>query len=369
MAKSLPRWALAWEDSRARVFFKGVPMALLWVDGFEGYGDSDVQEVSTTLARRGYSVNSSRLYLHEDGRFNGFSLNPGGDNSAWFRTPALTTDDTFIVCFALKFESTIGTSTFCRMFSVDQVGMQIAVNSDGTFDMYRGGTFMKRSTANPCKAGLWCWVEFKVVCDNSSGSYELRVNGDNILSDSGIDTQVNQSYHDQVQFRGTGDGRFNSPRIDDLFIMDSTGAKHNDFIGQRRVLPIFPSGDTADVDWTASPGPNHYDMVDEQSPDADSTYVESDTTGEEDIWEYDDISGFDSIEALTLMTNVKVSDVTPYDFITVVKSGGTKYDSAAETIGNVDYLIKDRLMTEDPDTSSAWTQNGINNVEMGVEVG
>jgi hypothetical protein len=152
--------------------------------------------------------------------------------------------------------------------------------------------------------------------------------------------------------------------------MDGSGGSYNDFIGQRRVQVIVPDADTADVDWTPSAGSDHYPLVDDLDPDDDTTYIEDTVTDNEDIWKYEDITGFDSsVDALSLITDVRVTDVTPYDLKTVVKSGGTKYDSAAETIGGTDYLMKDRLMVDDPNTGSSWTQNGINSVEMGVKVG
>jgi hypothetical protein len=344
-------------------------MALLWVDGFEGYSQVDGQQIYQELGRR-YSIGGVYIRAQNDGRFGGWSACVAYNNVTWFMTPSLTTDDTFIVCFAVKWLSSIGTDRFCEMWSDGTRGMGIRVLSTGEVDIYRGTTFIERSTLSPIKIGKWHWIEFKVVCDNSAGSYEVKVDGVTVLSASGVDTQQNLAYHDQVIFRGTGSNSSNTPRIDDLFIMDGTGGSYNDFIGQRRVLAITPNADTADVDWTVSGGSDHYALVDDLDPDDDTNYVEDSVTDEEDIWEYSDISAFDgSVDALSLITGVRITDASPYDLKTVVKSGGTKYDSSAETIGNSDYAMKDRLMVTDPDTGSAWTQNGINNVEMGVKVG
>jgi hypothetical protein len=341
-------------------------MALLWMDGFEGYDDAWNVDCQGVVARR-YAVGSSRIRL-ESGRFGGYSLVPHY-TSSWIQTPVLTTDDTLIVGFALRFWGIPNNCHFFWMLSEGTQGMGIGVDDSGVVRVYRGGSIIAESTEILIRSNKWVYVEFKVVCDNTNGSYELRINGETILSDSGIDTQQNQPYHDQVFIRGYQYSASYTPHIDDYYICDSTGSKHNDFLGQQRISPIWPNADTADIDWTPSAAVDHYTLVDEVDPDDDSEYVEDTVTDNEDIYEYSDISDLDIVEAVCLCTEVRVTDVTSYDLKTVVKSGGTKYDSAADTIGSTEYLTNLRLMADDPDTGTDWAVSGVNGLEMGVKVG
>jgi len=343
-------------------------MALLWTDGFEGYGDTDGQAVADALARR-YTVVGTHA-VKDDGRFGGWSLQPNAKNYT-LTTPSLTVDDTLIVCFALKFPNYIDRiqSWFCDLFSSGTVGMRIGADADGALRVYLAGVELKRSAPSVVNTKRWHWLEFKVVCNNTTGSYELKVDGTSVLFDSGVDTQSNLAYYDQVMLSGVDRSSSETPRFDDLFIMDSTGVDHNNFIGQRRIVAIVPDGDTATVNWTVSGGANHWELVDDLDPDDDTNYVEDTVNTNQDRWTYEALADIDNIDSLCLITDVRVTDANTYDLITVVKSGGVEYPVNAGTIIVNTYAMHDRLMLVDPDTSVAWTQGGVNAVEMGVEVG
>ena len=344
-------------------------MALLWFDGFEGYGDSADERVENEMARR-YTTNNY-LEIKDDGRWgSGWAIQPEYQNCD-FTTPSLTTDATMIVCFAFKLPyDDIWYHPFCIMKTSDTDGMSLSCLVDGTLVVKRGTTELGRSNLSVINFKRWHWIEFKVVCDNTTGSYEVRVDGNTVVSDTGVDTQVGASaYHDTVELTGMSIWTVKTPRFDDLIIMDGSGSSYNDFIGQRKVEAIVPTSDTADIDWTTSGGSTHYVLVDDLDPDDDTNYVEDTVSANEDIWGYSDLSGITSVDALCLITDVRVTDATPYDLKTTVKSGGTKYTSIADTISSTSYAMKDRLMVVDPDTSIAWTASGINSAEFGVEVG
>jgi len=344
-------------------------MALLWMDGFEAYGDTNNERVQSILGRR-YSVNN----LHEvkdDGRWgSGWAIQPEYFNCD-FTTPSLTTDDTLIVCFALKWPGNeVGVGYFCTLISSGTEGMKLSCSNAGEIIVTRGATVLERSNLSVINFKRWHWIEFKVVCDNTTGSYELKVDGNTVCSGSGVDTQENLAYYDQVMLEGLTISTIKTPRFDDFIVMDGSGSDYNDFITQRRIVALKPDGDTATVDWTTSSGNTHYTLVDDlDAPDDDTNYVEDTVSTNQDRWTYEALTTIDSIDALCLLTDVRVTDANTYDLTTVVKSGGTEYTANAGTISSTSYLVTDRLMTVDPDTSNSWTQSGVNSVEMGVEVG
>jgi hypothetical protein len=344
-------------------------MALLWFDGFEGYGDTADERVQDAMSRRYTTQNY--LEIKNDGRWgSGWAIQPEYQNCD-FVTPALTTNATMIVAFAVKWpDDTMTWNSFCIMRSGGADGMGVSCINEGTLIVRRGTTEMARSVPGIFNFKRWHWVEFKVYCHNTAGTFEVKVDGNVILSATGVDTQVGATaYHDAVKFTGMNISTVKTPRFDDIVVMDGSGSEYNDYIGQRRVETIVPTSDTADIDWTTSSGSTHYVLVDDLDPDDDTNYVEDTVSANEDIWGYGNLSLVSTIDALCLHTDVRVTDATSYTLKTTVKSGGTKYTNSGDTISSTSYAIIDRLMLDDPDTSSAWTESGINAVEMGVEVG
>jgi len=54
--------------------------------------------------------------------------------------------------------------------------MGIGVDDSGVVRVYRGASIIAESTKILIRSNKWVYVEFKVVCDNTNGSYELRIN-------------------------------------------------------------------------------------------------------------------------------------------------------------------------------------------------
>ena len=61
---------------------------------------------------------------------------------------------------------------------------------------------------------------------------------------------------------------------------------NNDFLGNVKVVPLFPSGDTATLQWTPSTAGTHYTLVNETKDNDDTSYVEDATSGQVDLWNY-----------------------------------------------------------------------------------
>jgi len=100
-----------------------------------------------------------------------------------------------------------------------------------------------------------------------------------MLNVSGIDTQQSgNAYATQAGFGG-GANVGGTYDYDDDILMDTSGSTMNDFIGDKRVLEQFPTGDGATMQFTPSTGIDGYAMVDEADPDDDTTYIEDATVG------------------------------------------------------------------------------------------
>jgi hypothetical protein len=64
-----------------------------------------------------------------------------------------------------------------------------------------------------------------------------------------------------------------------LFCYDGTGSFNNTFLGDRRVITLFPNADTVQADWTPVGSGTGFGAIDEVSPDGDTTYISAGLPG------------------------------------------------------------------------------------------
>ncbi len=338
-------------------------MALLWVDGFESYGTSNGSAPSPTgILTRQYTVGTESSMDIEEGRLgSGHSLESYGTN--YIKTPVLTTNDTVVVGFA--FQPRYISTDVMYLYDGSTEGMGLFF-SYGKLQVYRGSTLLKVADFE-FSLNNWYWIEFKVKCNDTIGTYELRVGETDVASDTGVDTKAgSNNYHDNVRLT-TSTAATN--RYDDFYICDGAGAVNNDFLGNVSVTTLFPSGAGFTTDFTPSAGAN-YENVDEQLIDEDSTYNESSTSGHKDTYAYGNVgAGLSNIKGLQINTLCRETDVTSYSLVTPIRSNATDYDDSAQLIGTTDYVFKRRVAELDPNTSAAWLEAAVNAAEFGIKVG
>ncbi len=340
-------------------------MALLWVDGFESYGTSNGSAPSPTgIIARQYTVAYESSMDIEEGRLgSGHSLEIG-ISSDYIKTPALTTNDTLIVGFAFKLMDDGLDLMYLYDGGTEGVGLTF---SNGYLSVNRGSTLLEIADFH-FSVNNWYWLEFKVKCNDTTGTYELKVGETVIASDTGVDTQAgSNAYHNRVQL-GQGGGTQRA-RYDDFYVCDGAGSVNNDFLGNVSVTTLFPSGAGTTTNFTPSAGAN-YTCVDEQLINEDTDYVESSTAAHKDTYAYDNVgAGLSNIKGLQIDTLCRETDVTSYSLKTPIRSNATDYDDSAQAIGTTDYVFKRRIAELDPNTSAAWLEAAINAAEFGIKVG
>ena len=338
-------------------------MGLLWIDGFEGYGSSVGGAPAPTgiIGRRYPTISGESGMDIETGRYGDYCLEII-DYLAYLQTPHLTTDATLVWGAAVKMTGfAVTPRQLVDFFALTQLGMNLRTQSDGTLTMYLNTTPLATSLAQ-LATGIWQYLEVKIVTHDSAGSYEVRLNGVDILSDSGLDTQADgTAYHTGVRLR-TGFGI--TTQWDDMYILDGTGSANNDFLGNRQVCPLRPDGDGSTNDWTPLSG-NNSENVDEVQLDEDTSYNETNTLNDVDYYDYAAASGLTTIDGVQITSEVKVT-AGSMDFVTLIKSDAAEVESNPETITSTSYITKTHLIEEDPNTNTAWTQTGLNAAEFGV---
>lgn len=344
-------------------------MALLWIEGFEGFGTAlNFRPLPTDILSTKYPVISNEFADLElrTGRLSGFAMSSEA-TAGYFQCPSLTTDDTVVLGFAFR---NPGNNDYpaIALHSLEDRGMNVFVDGPaGELRVYRDGSLLGTTSGLGMVVGDWYYIEFKVTTHNTTGSFELRVDGANVLSQSGIDTQPGaNAFHDTFRCRGSGG---DDPEWDDIYFLDSTGSSNNDFLGDVQVVGISPNGDDT-ANWsTSTPSANHYQNVDDNPCDEDTSYVQESTADTTDLYDYEDVSPSGAIIGVQVNTVCRETDANGFELVTPVESGGTQYDDTPQPVTSVDWMTVSRVLEEDPDTSSPWAVAGLNAAKFGVKIG
>ncbi len=340
-------------------------MALLWIEGFENYGDTAglAPQPSGIMSRKYPIINRENFFDLEVGR-NGWCLEIFA-SADYFQSPPLTTNATLVCGLAFNLGSGLPVtfpSNIIAFFEGANNGINIRVLTDGTIRAYRSNTILGTST-NTLGSGTWYYIELKVLTDNSAGTVEIRVNGATWLNLTSQDTQPDSNaYHNAVRF-GTTNA---TSRYDDIYILDGSGSANNDFLGNRKVVALDPDGAGDNTDWTPSAGSNYQNVDDGDEVDEDTTYNETSTDADEDLYTYGDLPGVTaSVNGVQITSEARVT-AGSMDLSNVIKTGTTTDAGSAETITSTSYVTTTRVEEQDPDTVAAWTPSGVNGAQFGI---
>jgi hypothetical protein len=317
------------------------------------------------MSRRYPVISGESSFDIETGRLSGYCIK-FGSASTYIQTPAINNDNTIIVGVALKFIGYETNNAFLRLYDGATSGIGVFLTATGELQIKLGSTVLGTTVGSALLLDTWYWLELKVLVDNAAGAYELRIGESTVLSDTGLDTQVGaNAYYDAVRLSVPYTST-STPSFDDFYICNSAGTTNNDFLGNVKVLAIFPDGAGTVNDFAPSAGAN-FTCIDEQIVDDDTSYVESSTSGNKDTYNYEDISDF-NIKGIQINTDCRETDASSFTIITVIRSDSAYYDDGGQSIGTTDYVTK-RLVSEiDPATSAAWLYTSLNSAEFGIKV-
>jgi hypothetical protein len=246
--------------------------------------------------------------------------------------------------------------------------LTLTTNASSGFTLYRGtasGTVLGSTSGPVLSNGVWAYIELKATINNTTGAYEVRVNGDSVLSASGVDTQNSaNATADQVSFNSGLD-----TYIDDVYILDGTGsAPHNDFYGDVGVYPSLPSGAGATAQWDASAGSN-YQCVDDATPNGDTDYVSTSTLNEIDTYAMGNITPTTGTVFGVIRYNyARKDEAGPRSIADVIRSGGVDYANATNHALSTSWQYFTDVYEQNPDTSAAWTISEVNAAEAGQKL-
>jgi len=209
----------------------------------------------------------------------------------------------------------------------------------------------------------------------TNGMVEVRLNGVTIISasDSATTNTENKEFSFVALTCGSDNPHGVTTYIDDWFIWDDSGAWNNSFLGDRRSFLLPPNQDTNLADFEPSEGSFGYKMIDEDSPDDDSTFIfaEADLlsgsplSGTSEFEIENAAAGVSLISAVMVVSRAAKTDETSAELSTSINSGSNSVSSAAHTL-TTSYQYYSDVYEYDPATIANLTRDGVNSLSVSV---
>jgi len=359
-------------------------MALLFYDGFEGLNAASANVAGITM--RWANVNDSGTVLLNDlspPSPSGYAYRPGASTTAYIER-SFTASVSGIVGFRLlPFQASGAISSgvpFLALIDGSSVHLQLYFTSTNALEVRRNTTVIATSAAGTINtaAPSWVYVELKYVIDDTDGGVWIRVNGVDVLrvgayavSPTTLDTRDGGAAQVSIiRIRSTSAVILSRASFDDVYICDLTGsAPYNDFLGDVRVLEMLPDAAGDSAQFTPDSGNNWARVNETPGHNSDTSYVESDTGGHEDLYSTaNPSSSATTVYAAKVVTVARKTAAGDRALELSLKSGST---TDRVSIGNLTDSYAEYTSTYllNPDgTPGAWTIAALNGVQIGQRV-
>lgn len=328
-------------------------MALLHMDGFDTYADA------AALATGGFYSTVTSLFLSNGGRFGGGALNPNG-NKSWVDRNVTPGSTTLWTGFAYRYETGSATGyTTLGVWFYSTIGIETVFGlrgSDGVVALLRGSTVLA-SGPSTLKDGAWHWIEVKNTFSSTAGAMELWIDGVQTLTVSGVSTRSNASATGISAVRIGCDVSATSFRVDDWYILDTSGAAPNARLGDSRITTLVPTNDASPNQGVPSGGTAHFALADELPFNASDYLTLDNTVGYEERFgisalPYDPTA----IHAVQVRACAWKSDAGAANAKVGVVSGAAQASGAAAPLLTTALAQISGTFVVNPDGGAAWTK-------------
>ena len=157
--------------------------------------------------------------------------------------------------------------------------------------------------------------------------------------------------------------------MDDLYVLDGTGAINNNYLGDVRVDAEFTDADGATNLFVPNTGAASFTHVDDPLPDGDTTFVEAGNIADRDLYSVDTASlgtVIHGIQQNVLARKTDAGTVT-VDVISEKPSGtGEKVRNTETASDNYKYHLS--ISELDPDDNTSWNDAKVNATEFGFKI-
>jgi hypothetical protein len=352
-------------------------MALRHIDSWDHYATANRAAKGWTFTYAGASPGDEGCTIGAYGRnsTNGLRGRNGavsGKSSRATLGVSNTSGATAIMGFAFRIDAGVPAADFCvcQVFRGSTELISVTCSATGTLSVRRGdreATILSTSVSTITHSTFY-FIELKVTLHDSTGVYDLKVNGTTYTSGSGVDTLVSgAATWDGIGLGGTNIGQNYSIDFDDLYVADGSGGVEDDFLGDHRIVCVVASsGNGGNTDWSPSTGSDHGALVDENPPN-ESDYNQSGTAGQRDTYNFAAVGVSGTVKALQTLRYIKAEAAGVRSVAPVIRISSTNYDGTTQALGS-DWTYHREIYRQNPATTAAWTISGIDGAEFGAKV-
>jgi hypothetical protein len=354
-------------------------MTVRFSESFEGMATGHGTPISDALVQRGWlesigtSFNTTFTNFIRTGT--GCAILAAADHMRWYSGGV---EDTFIFCFAWGTENQGAVAyEICQLEYNDgathNLQLSVFMNFARGIDVYRGtrasGTLIGQTLEPVIVVGAINDIQIKVKISDTVGTLDVKVDNVSKISETGIDTNNGAgNIINQIHFRRDGEAVTAGSRfVDDFYIMDTAGTKHNDFLGvEARVYYFQPDRDITTA-WTPLGGGDSYVEVDDLAPDDDTSYVSTATNGARVVVGVTNANE----DAITEVFTVEVAgswrlEQGGADQIKLVNELSSAVQLSAALAGTTQYQTENQLFEDDPNGFD-WTPAKVIAMGIGAE--
>jgi hypothetical protein len=337
-------------------------MALLFMDGFDHYGNPDSQVVY-----KGWTYDWTATWdMATVGRFGyGYCFRVTG-NYGWIKKNLEVNKSTIYFGGAIKktgLNTPVVSTTYNLLEFRDESDVRqvaLCINANYGINAYRNTTLLGSSADDVFIDQHWQYLEVKVTISATVGEVTARINGTQVLNLTSQNTKNVGDYIRYFVLRCVHND--NDSLWDDLYVDDSQ------FHGDCRIKTFVPdSVSSTNNDFTASAG-NKDDCVDEAPPTDDTDYIYSDTLNDKQTFGIT-TGSLGTVIGIQLNNLCRVDAGGDRKITPLIRSNSTNY-SGTEIANNVpaNFKFESEIFETDPDDSSAWTQTKLEAAEFGLEI-
>ncbi len=319
---------------------------VVFTDSYDHYSYADMGKKYVTTPSSSASFVTGR---------NGNAFSVGSFNSASFNIAATQT-----VYFeaAMKWSSVTAVSTAIIFRDGSAVThLDLRTTAGAELQITRNGTVLATTSGLGLLNNTWYHVGFYGLIDDTTGAYELRIDGMTKLSATNVDTRNAGTASVATIF-------LNSNASGDT-IFDDLVVSTDGFCGDCVVKAIFPNGVGNYSQWTPSTGLG-WQCVDEAAMNSDTDYVSSATPGQRNSYDFASV-GTGTIKAVQQVTTCRKDDTGSRTIKQFARISGTDYDGTAASVSG-SYVMQRRVMSVNPATGTAWTGAQVDASEFGAKL-
>ncbi|MGH7639502.1 MAG: hypothetical protein ACREN7_00220 [Candidatus Dormibacteria bacterium] len=340
-------------------------MALRFADSFDHYATPQITQKWT-----GQAVANAWSIVLGGGRESGAGAlyNSGSAGTAPARI--FTSEDTWTVGMAVNLTGLNAPLWTIYDSSTNHIQLTVSLTGTGAIQAeVEAGTYTSDSPV--VTTGVWAYIEAQIVISATVGTVTVKVNGVEVISETGIDTAVGGTLTADTLifgYQAIGQTSASCPGYyDDLYLCDGTGSYNNTFLGNVIVQALRPVDPGSNDAFTPDPYPN-WANVNDDTPDGDSTANSSGTTDDMDSFKHDAVRPTGAtILGIQHVLSARTATSTSHSLAALEYTGATAYPETGQALQTA-YQMQIFPRDTDPATSLPFTEADLNAAEFGYEL-